>query len=91
MGKVPLWGKVNRLELEIREREFRGRIMGQIVGGYLPQMLIASPPAGRYEPGLFTFVLLLQDVPLLRSPRRVQHGIGASESGPSFSTCQDCL
>ena len=35
--------------------------MGQTTGSYLPQMLIASPPASRCEPGLFTLVLLLRD------------------------------
>ncbi len=76
-----LWGHLSSLEDKStgfqaksegwREENQRQQNEGQMVGNYVPQTLITSPPASEYEPGLFTFVPLLRDVPPMSRPYQV--------------------
>jgi hypothetical protein len=79
--------QADRPKPKVVERKLEAKTMGQTAGGYVPQMLIASPPANRHEPVLFTFVLLLHDVPLVPHTLGVWHAIGAPCCDPSFLRC----
>jgi hypothetical protein len=56
---------------KIGEENAEANMMRKIQGRDLPQVAMISPPASRYEPGLFTFRLLLWRIPLVPSPSRI--------------------
>ena len=61
--------------------------VGQIVGSYVPQLLMLPLPPTEKSLACFTLVLLLQSVPCVPYPHPVQHTGGATDCCPSFIKC----